>query len=419
MEHPNLTPSAEAITEYRERQAEIGGIADIDQRAEANMALQAALRRLVTEYSKGFLRNLVGDPSDGTEALVWFWFNHFNLFGRQGVVGAGLPSYIDEVIRPNVSGRFKDLLLGTMTHPGILVYLDNFHNASGKMNENYARELLELHTLGVDGGYGEADVRETARLLTGFGLRPLGPVQWTPKQVANLVERGEFLFDPRRHDFGDKVILGQPIQGNGFAEIETLAELLARHPATARHLAGKLCLFLVGEKAPAALVGEAARVFRETDGDLAAVASLIRATATDLGPARTKTFKDPLRWVVSAVGLLAAGLPIRDATLPLGWLQALGQPLFGCHTPDGYSLRGSVWLNSGQMAQRFELAPHILDMLPRVVERALPWQQILASPAAAAQVARLGPRSKQGFAKAKGDLARLALLMTSPDFMYW
>ncbi len=413
------TPAAQAISEYRQRSAEITAIQDADQRRLAESELREARRLLVMEYSGAFFRRLVSQPADGTEALVWFWFNHFNVLWQHDLVGAALPSYIDDVLRPNAEGRFRDLLLGTMTHPAMLVYLDNTRNGSGKMNENYARELLELHTLGVNGGYNQADVRETARILTGAGLRTLEPVQWTPKQVPYLVQRGEFLFDPRRHDFGRKDLLGQTIPGKGFAELEALADRLSRHPATARHVAGKLCLFLVGEASPPALAEDTSRIFRETSGNLAAVLGLIRERRNRRDAPGLKTFKEPQRWVTSALALLSGGVPVKNAQLPLGWLAALGQGLFSCPTPDGYRLRGGDWLSAGQLAQRFELAPQIVNTLPRLAETAMPPEQIRASPAVGALEATLGPKSRQALARAKGDAGRLALLISSPEFMYW
>lgn len=410
----------QGLAAYRRNISEINRVKDPEARRLAHRQLAKVRRKIVLDYSETFLRRALGDDPDGTQTLVWFWFNHFNVFWQKGAVGAALPSYVEEIIRPNALGHFRDLLLGTMTHPAMLVYLDNARNVSGRINENYARELLELHTLGLDGGYSQSDVQETARLLTGYGLRPLRPIRWPPRLAADVRERGEFLFDPRRHDFGDKQVLGQRIEGKGYSELESLADLLVRHHATARHLAGKLCLFLVGEDAPQNLIDQAAAVFTESGGDIGKVVTNIRQGAARLAKERAATFKDPYRWLTSATLLVAAGRPVKGALLLLRWLSALGQPLFGCRTPDGYSLQGSDWVSAGQLTQRFELARDVVRALPRLLDGPLPVEQILAGQPVRELEARLSVHSREALARAaKNASERLALLLSSPEFMYW
>ena len=183
MEGANVTIVPGTLADYRKRRI---GANRLQGEARRQEKLSASRRRLeiVRAYTEMSLERSLRTGPDDRELLAWFWFNHFNVFWRKGLVGAALPSYVDEAIRPNILGKFRDLLLATMLHPAMLVYLDNERNIANKINENYARELLELHTLGVDGGYAQADVQEVARLLTGFGLRPLRPVKWSPKQQA-------------------------------------------------------------------------------------------------------------------------------------------------------------------------------------------------------------------------------------------
>lgn len=388
-------------------------------RREARYAVLRSRREVLSALSVATLRRTLNAGEDGTESLVWFWFNHFNVFWQKDLVGAALPDYVDGVIRPRVQGRFRDLLLGVMTHPAMLVYLDNARNVAGKINENYARELLELHTLGVDGGYTQADVQEVARVLTGFGLRPLRPVKWPPKLAPLVVEEGEFLFDPRRHDFGDKQVLGRTIAGKGFAEAEGLADLLARHPATAPHLARRLCWFFVGEGASQQVIDRVAQAFTESDGDLGSVTRSVREAAADRAATGDRTFKDPYRWVVSGVGLLAAGTPVKDVAPIARWLRALGQPLFGCRTPDGYSLEGSDWVSSGQLTQRFEIARELVNSSRRVLAQPVPLKAVLTSAPVRQVEAGLGAPSRQALEKAGDDGERLALLLSSPEFMHW
>lgn len=407
------------LADYRERAAAVNTLKTADEKREARRALTTHRRRKVEAVAGKCLSAALGEEGVGTEGLVWFWFNHFNVFWRKEFVGAALPSYLDDAIRPHANGRFRDLLLAALTHPAMLVYLDNHRNVAGKLNENLARELLELHTLGVDGGYSQQDVHAVARILTGCGLRPLRPVRWPPKLQGHVVSRGEFLFDPRRHDFRAKRVLGRRIEAQGYAEVEALVDLLAGHPRTARHIAGKLSSFLLGDEAPSHVVDDAARVFSATGGDLVQVVAAIRGGGDALPPDRPDTFKDPYRWLLSSLRLLAAGHRIKDRRSPQRWLTALGQPLFGCQTPDGYSLQGSDWVSSGQLAQRFELASEMVGSLPRLSGGAVALEDVLRSPGVTELESRLGGASLRALSEAEARETRLALLISSPEFMFW
>lgn len=389
-----------------------------EERRNANQALRRERNALVQAFQASFIQRRFHEARVPDESLVWFWFNHFNVHAGKGLVGAALPGYVDEAIRPRVQGHFKDLLLAALTHPAMLAYLDNTANTTARLNENLARELLELHTLGVDGGYTQADVQAVARVLTGLGLAPLEPVDWPPRWRLLAVQRGDFLFDPRRHDFEPKEVLGHMLPGEGFAEVQALVRLLAAHPATARHVTRKLGLFLLGDAAPAQVTERAAAEFRRTDGDLRAVTQALLQPAAGQPP-RAPTFKDPMRWVLSAMELLRAGQPLRNPRPLLRWLQALGQPLFGCSTPDGYSLRGADWISAGQLAQRFELAHEIVSTLPRVVDNARLPAEVLATATVQQVLRTLDPPARAVLERAPDPAARLALLLCSPAFMYW
>ncbi len=417
MEDIKVTVGPGTLADYRRRLGAANRLQG-EARKQERRALSRLRKGITRAYTDTSLRRSLLAVPDDREALTWFWFNHFNVFWRKGLVSAALPSYVDDAIRPHVLGRFRDLILATMLHPAMLVYLDNERNAANKINENYARELLELHTLGVDGGYSQADVQEAARLLTGFGLRPLKPVRWPPKQAALVKERGEFLFNPKRHDFGTKRVLGQTIEGTGYAEAEALADLLAAHPATARHIAGKLCLFLVGDDPPRDVVDAASKAFTSTQGDIASTVAVIR-DGTKEAAGRTRSFKDPYRWVMSSVRLLAAGREIDEVRPVVRWLRALGEPLYGCTTPDGYSLYGKDWLSAGQLTQRFEIAREMVAVSPRMLSQPASPEEFLTSEAAKEQLARLGAKSSAAVSAATGPSERLALLIASPEFMYW
>jgi uncharacterized protein (DUF1800 family) len=285
--------------------------------------------------------------------MVAFWFNHFNVFAGKGPVGLWVGAYEEQAIRPHALGRFRDLLGAVARHPAMLVYLDNWRNVApsgakrrGKpqgLNENYARELLELHTLGVDGGYTQTDVTSLARVLTGWGLAQPG--------------RGDyaFRFAPGRHDSGEKTLLGKPLTARGEAEVEQALDWLAAHPATARHLSAKLARAFVADEPPPALVDRMAARYTATGGDLRAVLETCFESPEFWDPRYAGAkFKTPYRFVVSA--LRATGADLAEPQPALQALRQLGMPLYGCPTPDGYKDTQAAWLSPEGMARRIGLA---------------------------------------------------------------
>lgn len=416
----SMTPT---LSDYRNAVAAVGIASDAASRRIAVKAATRLRRTIYEDCAKQTLARRLDPSRDAArESMVWFWFNHFNVYWQKNLVGAALPSYVDEAIRPNVYGRFRDLLLAATTHPAMLTYLDNVRNVDGRINENLARELLELHTLGVDGGYTQADVQETARLLTGFGLRPVGKkIGLPPRAGTPQHERGEFLFDPRRHDFGAKLVLGKRIEGQGYAEIEVLVDMLATHPSTARHLARRLCMYRLGDAVPAAVERVVATAYLGSGGRLDTMTAAIDTAREGNAAPAGRTFKDPMKWLLDAMVLLAGHRPVADVALVQRWLGLLGQPLFGRATPDGYSLRGTDWVSAGQLAQRFELAQEIVAMLPRLLGTSagsVQWVAVLESPGVRALESRLGRTSRVNVEAADSPADRLALLLASPEFMY-
>ena len=322
----SFSPDASAISRFRQEQAARARLTGEERRL-AQEGINRARRELVQSYSDLTLRRGFNSPDAETERLVWFWFNHFNVSSQKGLVGVAVPDYVDSAIRPHVRGSFRDMLLSVLSHPAMLVYLDNVSNTAGRGNENLARELLELHTLGVNGGYSQADVREVARILTGMGLRPLTPGGRNPEDDPLAIARGEFLFDPYKHQGGAKQVLGKTIEAAGFAEVEALADLLTTHPATARHISGKLSRYLLGEASNEVQQAHAASAFAATQGDLASTVAAIQRVAKGSAPGRT--FKDPYRYVTTAVELLRGGQAMQHPSRrPLSTLCLLGAAPF-------------------------------------------------------------------------------------------
>src|SRR5207248_1253556 len=267
-------------------------------------------------------------------------------------------------------GKFRDLLGATAHHPAMLVYLDNVQNAApgskglngreAGINENYARELMELHTLGADGGYTQDDVVALSRILTG----------WSLVRPNALPERGSgFRFYPARHDNGDKHFLGHDIAGNGEAEGEAALDLLAKSPATARHLAAKLAQYFVADQPPSALVDRLAARFTETDGDIKSVLQALFASREFRDSTGAK-YKSPYRFVLAAVR--AAGVTVDNPKPLLGAMARLGQPLYRCATPDGYRDTEAAWLSPDASLLRVNFATALASGKLPIAEGAEP-----------------------------------------------
>ncbi|MEO8370226.1 MAG: DUF1800 domain-containing protein [Candidatus Solibacter sp.] len=300
------------------------------------------------------------------EVLTDFWYNHFNVYLDKGADRYLVTPYEREAIRPHVLGKFKDLLTATAKSPAMLFYLDNWQSVgpdaprAGRgipkaakkgtrgLNENYGRELLELHTLGVDGGYTQADVTEAARCFTG----------WT---ILQPQRGGEFVFNARVHDNGEKTFLGVKIPaGGGITDGEKVLDIVAHHPSTARFISTKLAQRFVADEPPATLVDRMAAAFIKTDGDLRAVMKVMLESKEffSQGSYRAK-LKSPLEVVASAVravnGDVTYAFPLANQ------VTQLGQPLYRKAEPTGYSNHSKEWLNSGGLLARMNFAVQLAD----------------------------------------------------------
>jgi uncharacterized protein (DUF1800 family) len=305
------------------------------------------------DLSDGKLYRAIYSNRQLQELLVDFWYNHFNVFLDKGADRYLAPSYERDAIRPNVLGHFHDMLEATAKSPAMLFYLDNWQSVgadaavnarrAGKarrgLNENYARELMELHTLGVDGGYTQKDVTEVARCFTG----------WTIK-APRL--GGGFEYNDRMHDKGEKVVLGVTIPaGGGMEDGEKVLDILARHPSTARFISRELAQRFVADDPPAVLVDRMARTFMKTDGDLREVMRTMLTSKEfwSQGAYRAKV-KAPFEMVVSAVRALDARV---DDAFPLAQrIAQLGEPLYRKLEPTGYKSANAEWVNSAALLAR-------------------------------------------------------------------
>ena len=346
--------------------------------------MQRRNNQTIVELSEHKLLRAIYSERQLQEVLTDFWFNHFNVDARKGRDRFLLTEYEREAIRPHVLGKFRDLLGATAKSPAMLFYLDNWmsadpdgphpvargvarprfgrpglgrrivmpgagqQNQQGNrqkrgLNENYARELMELHTLGVDGGFTQKDVTEVARAFTG----------WT---IDNPRQGASYKFDARLHDPGEKIVLGHRIKADGDErDGEQVLDILARHPATSRFIATKLVRRFVSDIPPAPLVERAAARFRETDGDLReTVRTIVTSPEFFAAEAYRAKVKTPFEFIVSAAR--ATGAEVEDAAPLVRALQQLGMPLYGCQPPTGYKDSADAWVNTGALVNRMNIA---------------------------------------------------------------
>jgi uncharacterized protein (DUF1800 family) len=380
------------------------------------------------------------------EVMVDFWFNHFNVFAGKGATRIYIGDYERDAIRPHALGTFRELLGEVAQSPAMLFYLDNWQSAAPEgaqttmaaqrrrpgqrrmpapppgqappnrpkgINENYARELMELHTLGVEGGYSQKDVQEIARAFTG----------WTITQPR---QGGEFRFDPRMHDDGEKQVLGVTIpRGGGQKDGERVLDILAKHPSTAKFIATKLARRFVSDEPTKALVDRAAARFRETNGDIREVVrSIVTSPEFFAASSYRAKVKTPLEFVASAVR--ASGVNIQNSQPLIQAMTEMGMPPYMCQPPTGYADKADAWVNTGALLSRMNFAVMLStgDRLTRGPGRGRGFAPAPSSTPGVtqAQIAEqvlagdLSENTRLTIAKATTEPQKIALLLGSPDF---
>ncbi len=366
---------------------------------------QREMRDLYLREAGARIQAMANTDQPFRERLVAFWGNHFTVSIQRPVVAGLVGSFEREAIRPHVTGRFEDMLRAAARHPAMLLYLDNAdsigpNSRAGQrsrrgLNENLAREVLELHTLGVEGGYSQDDVRAFAAILTGWSIP--GP------RDADTVTDG-FVFRPAAHEPGDKSLLGSRYPEAGEAEGVAALAALARHPATARRLATKLARHFIADQPPAAAVARLERVFRDSGGDLGQVARALVDSPEAWAEPLAK-IKTPQELVVSTLRATGTGSPPERV---VGQLRQLGQMPFAAPSPAGWPDDAGHWIGPESMMQRIEwcaLAGHWLAPMVRpanLLETAL------------GPVAR--PETRQAVLQAPSVAEAVALLLASPEF---
>jgi len=339
------------------------------------------------------------------ERLVWFWSNHFCVSADKGPVRALCGAYEREAIRPHVLGRFSDMLLAVETHPAMLVYLDNARSIGpnsfagqrrGKgLNENLAREILELHTLGVRTVYNQADVTSFAKVITGWTLVP--PRQESP-------QAGEFTFNPRMHEPGPQTVIGKTYPDQGFQQGRAVLADIARHPATAKHIATKLATHFVADTPPPALVDKLRKRFLDTQGDLLEVTRTL-VTAPEAWDAPRAKLKKPSEWTIGAIR--ASGVGITDVRRIVNTQNLLGEPLWRPPAPKGFSDDSTAWLDG--IAERLDIANQFARLVGNNGQEAEAMVEEALGPLASRD-------TRDAVRRAESRPQALALLLMAPEF---
>jgi len=387
----------------------------------ARQYLRRGIRDHYMTMNAARLASALSSRAPFLERLVHFWANHFAVSAEKlQVIGmAGLLEF--EAVRPNLLGRFSDMLLAVERHPAMLIYLDQAQSigpgsraaalASRRvgrergLNENLAREILELHTLGVRAGYTQADVTELARALTGWTVGGIvrGPME---RFLGSSAQPGDFLFTDLIHEPGPRTILGRRYAQAGEAQARAVLADLAVHPATARHLATKLARHFAGDEPPLPMVRRLERAYLESGGDLPTVYRAILESGEAWAPEPVK-FKTPWDWTVSALrGLAIEELP---ADVAAGALAELGQPTWRPGSPAGWDDTAASWAGPDALIRRVEVAAQIGERAGTTVDPRLLAEKLLAG--------SISESTRNAISRAESPQQALALLLVSPEFL--
>ena len=415
-----LPTTATIVRDFLNRRQEMRSAKD-DAKAAARKEMRQDLRDIYLQSVDARAVNALVTPAPFVERLVHFWANHFAVSAdKLPVIGiAGLLEF--EAIRPHVLGRFRDMLVAVEQHPAMLLYLDQAQSIGpdsmaavlaerlGRrrrgLNENLAREILELHTLGVDGGYAQADVSEFARALTGWTVSGLvrGPVR---RLVGSTGSPGTFHFAAAIHEPGERRILSRRYGQEGEGQARAVLDDLAAHPATARHLAVKLARHFAGDDPPPAMVERLTRAWLNSGGDLPTVYRALIDSPEAWAPAPLK-FRTPWEWSIAA--LRAVGARQLEGQAAGGLLAQLGQPVWRPGSPAGYDDVAASWTGPDALMRRVEAAERIAGRTGELVDARTLAPRLLPG--------TLSPATAQAIARAESPVQGLALLLVAPEFL--
>jgi uncharacterized protein (DUF1800 family) len=360
-------------------------------------------QQIYLDEAKARFTAALGAEIGFVERLAWFWSNHFCVSADKGGVRPICGAYEREAIRPHLVGRFGDMLLAVESHPAMLTYLDNARSIGPDsiagmrqkrgLNENLAREILELHTLGVRTVYTQDDVTRFAKVITG----------WTVIARRDPERAGEFVFNPNMHQPGPQTVVGKTYAEDGVEQGRAVLAALARHPATAKHIASKLARHFVADDPPPALVERLAKRFRDTQGDLKEVSKAL-VSAPEAWDASRSKLKRPGEWIISA--LRAAAVQPGDIGPVMQALNLLGEPLWRPSAPKGFADESAPWLDG--LAERLDIANQLARRVGGAIDPRETFEETLA-PLASTE-------TRQAITRAESRPQALALLFMAPEF---
>src|SRR5215468_3531393 len=375
-----------------------------EQRPEPKANAGIAPQQIYLDEAKARLTTAIDADIGFVERLAWFWSNHFCVSADKVGVRSIAGAFEREAIRANVLGRFVDMLRAVETHPAMLLYLDNARSIgpsshAGKnrgrgLNENLAREILELHTLGVRTVYTQDDVTSFAKIITGWSVVP--PAQ-------DPAHGGEFTFNPRMHEPGTQTVISQAYADAGFDQGRRVLADLARHPATATHVAHKLARHFIADDPALVLIERLAKRFRDTEGDLKEMAKALVVAPEAWAMPRSK-LKRPSEWIVGA--LRATGASVTDVRPIMQAQNLLGEPLWRPPAPNGFADDDATWLDG--LSQRLDVANQVALRIAPAADPNAVFEETLA-PIASAETRRT-------IARAESRQQALALLLMAPEF---
>ncbi len=355
------TPMDTLVMEMEQQRKAADAVADDEQKKQAQQTYQQELTRLAREASARMVLRAVYSPAQLREQMTWFWFNHFNVHQYKHNLRAMVGGY-EEALRAHALGRFRDLLGASALHPAMLRYLDN-EPTPPTASTKTTRASCWSCTRSVSMAAMRKPTCRSWRVCSpaSASISPASRRSVRPQLQSLVVARGLVLFNPQRHDMGDKRVLGQQIKGRGFDEIDEVLDRLAQHPSTARFVSRKIAAYFVADQPPPALVERMAQRFLQSDGRIAEVLRLMFEApefqaSLDAGQGK---FKDPTHYLVSAVRLAYDREPIVNAQPIVNALYRMGQAPYNRQTPDGYPLNEAAWASPGQMAVRFDVARQI------------------------------------------------------------
>jgi uncharacterized protein (DUF1800 family) len=361
-------------------------------------------QRLYLDEAKARIHAALAAKLGFAERLAWFWSNHFCVSADKGGVRPICGAYEREAIRPHILGRFHDMLHAVESHPAMLIYLDNARSIGPNslagmrqkrgLNENLAREILELHTLGVRTVYKQEDVTSFAKVITGWTVAPLR---------QDPARAGEFTFNPRMHEPGAQIVIGKSYPEDGVQQGRAVLAMLARHPATAKHVATKLACHFVADEPPPALVTRLSKRFLDTDGNLKEMAKALVASPEAWDSARPK-LKRPGEWIISA--MRAGGVVPADIGPVMQAHNLLGEPLWRPSAPKGFADESAPWLDG--LSQRLDIANALVRRMGADADPRELFEETLG-PIASTQ-------TREAITRAESRPQALALLFMSPEF---